>query len=130
MFEGDIMTVQSQTQPGGAGHGPATWDPSEKMVYSFGAGRTDGTGEMCDLLGGKGAGLAEMTSVGIPVPPGFTITTRVCGLFYALGGRLPEEYGRQQLDALRFLEESQGRKLGDAEDPLLVSVRSGARPEA
>ncbi|MCK4305133.1 MAG: pyruvate, phosphate dikinase, partial [Candidatus Eisenbacteria sp.] len=97
------------------------------MVYSFGAERTDGGGEMRDLLGGKGANLAEMTNVSIPVPPGFTITTRVCGLFYALGGKLPEEFQVQQLEALRLLEKGQGNKLGDPNDPLLVSVRSGSK---
>ncbi len=103
------------------------WDPNEKMVYFFGAGMTEGTGQMRDLLGGKGAGLAEMTRAGIPVPPGFTITTRVCNIFYALGGRLPEEFLAQQREALKRLERVQGRKLGDPTDPLLVSVRSGAK---
>ncbi|MCK4413693.1 MAG: pyruvate, phosphate dikinase [Candidatus Eisenbacteria sp.] len=97
------------------------------MVYFFGADRTEGTGAMRDLLGGKGAGLAEMTLAGIPVPPGFTVTTRVCNSFYALGGKLPEEYARQQQEVLRRLEEVQGKRLGDARDPLLVSVRSGAK---
>ncbi len=99
----------------------------EKMVYFFGAGRTEGNGEMRDLLGGKGAGLAEMTLAGIPVPPGFTITTRACTLFYSLGGNLPDDFERQQQEALHRLEEVQGKRLGDAHDPLLVSVRSGAK---
>jgi pyruvate,orthophosphate dikinase len=103
------------------------WEPSEKMVFFFGTGNTEGTGQMRDLLGGKGAGLAEMTRAGIPVPPGFTITTRVCNIFYATGGRLPEEYVTQQDAALRRLEQVQGKALGDARDPLLVSVRSGAK---
>jgi len=103
------------------------WEPSEKMVFFFGAGNTEGTGQMRDLLGGKGAGLAEMTRAGIPVPPGFTITTRVCNIFYATGGKLPEEYVTQQAAALRRLEQAQGKVLGDARDPLLVSVRSGAK---
>jgi len=104
-----------------------SWDPAEKMVYFFGTGRTEGTGQMRELLGGKGAGLAEMTLAGIPVPPGFTITTRACNLFYAMGGRLPDEFQEQQRDALRQLEQVQGKRLGDVKDPLLVSVRSGAK---
>ena len=116
-----------QTGPGAASTRAIRWEPSEKMIYFFGAGSTEGTGQMRDLLGGKGAGLAEMTRAGIPVPPGFTITTRVCGIFYATGGRLPEEYAAQQEAALRRLEQEQGKRLGDATDPLLVSVRSGAK---
>ncbi|MFH1144527.1 MAG: pyruvate, phosphate dikinase [Candidatus Eisenbacteria bacterium] len=103
------------------------WDPGEKLVYFFGTGRTEGTGQQRDLLGGKGAGLADMTRAGIPVPPGFTITTRACNVFYAMGGRLPEGFQEQQLEALRRLEEMQGKRLGDGKDPLLVSVRSGAK---
>ena len=102
-------------------------DPAEKMVYFFGAGSTEGTGQMRELLGGKGAGLAEMTLAGIPVPPGFTITTRACNVFYAMGGKLPDEFERQQQEALGRLEAAQGKRLGDADDPLLVSVRSGAK---
>ena len=100
---------------------------SEKLVYAFGLNRTEGSGEMRDLLGGKGVGLAEMTRAGIPVPPGFTITTRVCNMFYTLGGELPEEYADQQREALRRLEHDQQRRLGDSANPLLVSVRSGAK---
>ncbi len=102
-------------------------DPSEKMVYFFGPQGTEGTGQMRDLLGGKGAGLAEMSRAAIPVPPGFTITTRACNIFYACNGKLPEGYLLQQQAALKRLEESQGRRLGDPDDPLLVSVRSGAK---
>jgi len=102
-------------------------EAGEKLVYLFGPGATEGTGDMRDLLGGKGAGLADMSRAGVPVPPGFTITTRVCNLFYAQGGRAPEDLGAQQLAALRRLEQAQGRRLGDPQDPLLVSVRSGAR---
>ncbi len=98
-----------------------------KYVYSFGGGKAEGTGEMRDLLGGKGAGLAEMTHAGIPVPPGFTIVTEACNLYLRSKGTLPEEVGRQQASALAQLEEWSGRRLGDAENPLLVSVRSGAR---
>jgi pyruvate,orthophosphate dikinase len=100
---------------------------SSKYVYFFGGGKAEGTGQMKDLLGGKGAGLAEMTNAGIPVPPGFTITTEACNQYYAAGGKVPAEVQRQQEDALARLEEIQGRRLGDERDPLLVSVRSGAK---
>ena len=82
---------------------------------------------MKDTLGGKGAGLAEMTNAGVPVPPGFTITTDVCRWYYAHDRRLPEGFEDQQRAALDRLEAAMGRRLGDAEDPLLVSVRSGAK---
>jgi len=120
------MQPQTGTETGSRS-GMSGWDPTEKMVYFFGTEGTEGTGEMRDALGGKGAGLAEMTNAGIPVPPGFTITTRVCNLFYNLGGNMPEEIQSQQNAALRKLEQAQGRRLGDASDPLLVSVRSGAK---
>jgi pyruvate, orthophosphate dikinase len=125
LSRGDTMAEVEQAPQGRAR--TVHWDASERMVYFFGAGSTEGTGQMRDLLGGKGAGLAEMTRAGIPVPPGFTITTRVCNIFYAAGGRLPEEYLTQQTAALRRLEQAQGKALGDARDPLLVSVRSGAK---
>ncbi len=121
------MTVQSETKRSSTAQAMADWDPAEKMVYYFGPQGTEGRGDMRDLLGGKGAGLADMSSAGVPVPPGFTITTRVCNLFYATGGHLPDEYRKQQRETLRKLEETQGKRLGDAEDPLLVSVRSGAK---
>jgi pyruvate,orthophosphate dikinase len=97
-----------------------------KFVYFFGKDVTDGKSSMKDLLGGKGAGLAEMASLGIPVPPGFTITTEVCVL-YLKEGKYPEEVLRQVEQAIDKLEKLNGKKLGDPEDPLLVSVRSGAR---
>src|SRR5882762_2192118 len=98
-----------------------------KYVYFFGAGKADGKGTMKDLLGGKGAGLAEMTNAGVPVPPGFTITTEVCRWYYANGRALPSGFERQQATALEQLESRMGKTLGDARDPLLVSVRSGAK---
>ncbi|MFN8586950.1 MAG: pyruvate, phosphate dikinase [Candidatus Eisenbacteria bacterium] len=105
-----------------------TKDPmSEKYVYYFGDGAAEGNGQMKDVLGGKGAGLAEMTNAGVPVPPGFTITTSVCRWYYAHEKQLPEVFEGQQAEALARLEASLGRKLGDANDPLLVSVRSGAK---
>jgi pyruvate,orthophosphate dikinase len=100
---------------------------SAKYVYFFGGGKAEGTGTMRDVLGGKGAGLAEMTNAGVPVPPGFTVTTEVCNLYSASGGKVPAEVSEQQAEAVRHLEEVQGRRLGDANDPLLVSVRSGAK---
>ncbi len=100
---------------------------SSKYVYFFGGGKAEGTGAMKDVLGGKGAGLAEMTNAGVPVPPGFTVTTEACNQYYASGGKIPPEVAAQQEEALRRLEELQGRRLGDPKDPLLVSVRSGAK---
>jgi pyruvate, orthophosphate dikinase len=98
-----------------------------KYVYSFGEGRADGDGSMRDVLGGKGAGLAEMSKAGVPVPPGFTISTEVCNLFFEHGNKVPKEVDDQIHSALAKLEAEMGKKLGGAEDPLLVSVRSGAK---
>jgi pyruvate, orthophosphate dikinase len=100
---------------------------TEKLVYYFGDGSAEGTGTMKDVLGGKGAGLHEMTNVGVPVPPGFTIVTGVCRWYHAHGRTLPPQFEQQQREALARLEQMMGRKLGDANDPLLVSVRSGAK---
>jgi len=97
-----------------------------KYVYSFGGGKADGDGKMKDTLGGKGAGLAEMTNAGLPVPPGFTIQTEACREYMRHGG-VSKEVDRETEVALRQLEELQGQKLGKGENPLLVSVRSGAK---
>ena len=97
-----------------------------QWVYRFGDGRADGTAVMKQLLGGKGANLAEMASLGLPVPPGFTITTEVCTYYYANERRYPEELSAQVLSALESLEASMGASFGDPQNPLLVSVRSGA----
>ncbi len=97
-----------------------------KYVYSFGGGKADGNGKMKDELGGKGAGLAEMTNAGLPVPPGFTIQTEACREYMRNGG-VSEEVDRQMEEALRRLETLQGQKLGKGDNPLLVSVRSGAK---
>ncbi len=97
-----------------------------KYVYSFGSGKADGRSDMKDLLGGKGANLAEMSSIGIPVPPGFTITTEVCQDYYAANRTLPEAVKPQVEAALKEVEAQSGKKFGDSADPLLVSVRSGA----
>ena len=98
-----------------------------KWVYSFGAGATEGRADMRNLLGGKGANLAEMANLGLPVPPGFTITTDVCTYFYANGRQYPSELKGQVESAVRRLEEAMGARFGDPTNPLLVSVRSGAR---
>ncbi len=96
-----------------------------KYVYSFGGGKADGNGKMKDVLGGKGAGLAEMTNAGLPVPPGFTIQTEACREY--MRGGLSPDVDKQMDEALAKLETLQGQKLGTGENPLLVSVRSGAK---
>lgn len=98
-----------------------------KYVYSFGGGKADGDGTMKDKLGGKGAGLAEMSRAGLPVPPGFTIATDVCNMYFASGNKIPESVQKEIDTATRKLEREMGQKLGDPSNPLLVSVRSGAK---
>src|SRR5215470_5987840 len=98
-----------------------------RYVYYFGDGKADGEGKMKPLLGGKGANLAEMTRIGLPVPPGFTITTEVCTYFYQNKKTYPSELSEQVESALAKVEKSAGKKLGDRGNPLLLSVRSGAR---
>jgi pyruvate,orthophosphate dikinase len=100
---------------------------SGKWVYAFGGGKADGKASMRDLLGGKGAGLAEMASLGLPVPPGFTITTDVCTFYYANDKRYPKELRSQVEKALAQVGRITGKTFGDRANPLLVSVRSGAR---
>jgi len=97
-----------------------------KYVYSFGDGRAEGHGKMKDELGGKGAGLAEMTNAGLPVPPGFTIQTEACRE-YMRNSKVSGAVNEQMDEALRRLEQLQGQKLGGSDNPLLVSVRSGAK---
>jgi pyruvate, orthophosphate dikinase len=101
----------------------------KKYIYFFGSGKADGTGTMKDLLGGKGAGLAEMTNAGVPVPPGFTITTEVCNLFYDLGKRVPDGLDNDMREYMKKMENALGGKFtfGDVDRPLLVSVRSGSK---
>src|SRR5579863_8827834 len=108
---------QSSAEPAGS--------TTTKYVYSFGGGKADGNGKMKDVLGGKGAGLAEMTNAGLPVPPGFTIQTEACREY--MRGKLSPQIETEMLDALEKLEKMQGQKLGAGENPLLVSVRSGAK---
>jgi pyruvate,orthophosphate dikinase len=98
-----------------------------KWVYSFGAGHNEGRADMRNLLGGKGANLAEMASIGLPVPPGFTVTTEVCTYYYAHGKSYPAELRDQVSGALARIEAAVGNRFGDPHKPLLVSVRSGAR---
>ncbi|HMK80683.1 MAG TPA: PEP/pyruvate-binding domain-containing protein, partial [Xanthobacteraceae bacterium] len=101
--------------------------PKGKWVYAFGGGKAEGRAEMKNLLGGKGAGLAEMANLGLPVPPGFTITTEVCTHFYANSKTYPSDLEPQVNAALERLGKVVGKRFGDAQNPLLVSVRSGAR---
>ena len=98
-----------------------------KYVYFFGSGKAEGKAEMKNLLGGKGANLAEMVNIGLPVPPGFTITTEVCTAYYQNKQKYPKSLQKEVLTALAKVEKAMGAKLGDAKNPLLVSIRSGAR---
>lgn len=98
-----------------------------KWVYNFGDGAAEGKASMKNLLGGKGANLAEMSNLGLPVPPGFTITTEVCTAYYDNDNTYPEELTAQVKESIKIIEETVGAKFGDEENPLLVSVRSGAR---
>src|SRR3989441_5976960 len=97
-----------------------------KYIYFFGARKAQGSGEMKDLLGGKGAGLAEMTKIGLPVPAGFTISTETCDYFYKNGKKYPLELRKQVAGNVAKLERATRKKLGDPRNPLLVSVRSGS----
>jgi pyruvate,orthophosphate dikinase len=99
----------------------------KKHVYAFGGGKADGDGKMKDVLGGKGAGLAEMSRAGVPVPPGFTISTEVCNIYFQNNNKLPKEIENEVSIALAQLEQQVGKQLGDASNPLLLSVRSGAK---
>src|SRR5579871_5513724 len=98
-----------------------------KYVYFFGGGKAEGRADMKDLLGGKGANLAEMTNIGLPVPAGFTLTTEVCTYYYANGKQYPSELRAEVEAALAKTETAMGAKFGDPKNPLLVSCRSGAR---
>jgi len=104
---------------------PSRSKKAPKLIYRFGR-RTEGKAGMSDLLGGKGANLAEMTSIGLPVPPGFTITTEACGLFYTNKKKLPAGLLEGAMEAIGAIESQTGKRFGDKGDPLLVSVRSGA----
>jgi pyruvate,orthophosphate dikinase len=99
----------------------------EKYIYHFGLGKAEGKGTMKDILGGKGAGLAEMSSSGVPVPPGFTIITKMSVYFYEHKNKLPSDFATEFKKAISKLEKTSGKKFGDIKNPLLVSVRSGAK---
>ncbi len=100
---------------------------AKRYIYAWGDGRAEGHGRMKDLLGGKGAGLAEMTNAGLPTPPGFTITTEACNDYFAAGKQLPAGLWDDVLEAVKAVEASTGKGFGDPKNPLLVSVRSGAK---
>ncbi|GJG40845.1 hypothetical protein PRLR5019_28160 [Prevotella lacticifex] len=101
---------------------------SEKRVYTFGNGKAEGRADMRNLLGGKGANLAEMNLVGVPVPPGFTITTDVCTEYYEKGKDAVVALLKDDVErSMKLIEDTIGKKFGDPSNPLLVSVRSGAR---
>src|ERR1051325_8957400 len=106
---------------------PGKSSANHKYVYFFGDGKADGNRNMKDLLGGKGSGLAEMTNAGLPVPPGFTISTEVCTIYYKEHSRIPPAIEREIDDNVRKLEKSAGAQLASPGNPLLVSVRSGAK---
>jgi pyruvate,orthophosphate dikinase len=110
-----------------AGGKTARATKAAKRIYFFGGGKAEGNKEMKNLLGGKGANLAEMTNIGVPVPPGFTITTEVCTEFYKAGRRLPKGLEEEMRASIARMEKVVGAKFGDPKNPLLVSVRSGAR---
>src|SRR5437879_10108099 len=99
---------------------------AKKWVYLFAGGKAEGSAKMRDLLGGKGAGVAEMTNAGLPVPPGFTITTEACNEYYHAGKQFPTGMWDQVLAALKVVEHDTGKTFGDRDNPLLVSVRSAA----
>jgi pyruvate,orthophosphate dikinase len=100
---------------------------AKRYIYAWGGGTAEGDGGMKDLLGGKGAGLAEMTRAGLPTPPGFTITTAACNDYFAAGEKLPDGLWDDVLEAMREVEQRSDKGFGNAKNPLLVSVRSGAK---
>src|SRR3954452_15838651 len=114
--------TQTPTMPADREHRAA-----KRYIYAWGEGRAEGNAQMRELLGGKGAGLAEMTNAGLPVPPGFTITTEACNDYFGAGEKLPEGLWEDVLEAVRAVERETGKGFGDASNPLLVSVRSGAK---
>src|SRR5271156_2626946 len=115
------VAAMAKPKPAGKGTGKGKW------VYAFGGGKAAGRASMRNLLGGKGAGLAEMAHLGLPVPPGFTITTDVCTYFYTHGKTYPKDLRAQAEAALAAVGRITGKTFGDKKNPLLVSVRSGAR---
>ncbi len=126
---GKVAKAEKSVKPGKASKAEKGAKPgkSVRYVYYFGGGRAEGKADMKGLLGGKGANLAEMVNIGLPVPAGFTITTEVCTYFYAHGRKYPVELKAQVEKSLQRVEKEMGAKFGDPKNPLLVSVRSGAR---
>ena len=124
-----LMTKKKTKRTAAKGRAPiaAIKGKTKKYVYFFGNGKADGDRTMRDTLGGKGAGLAEMTNAALPVPPGFTISTDVCSVYYAEQGTIPDSIEKEIAENLRKLEKAAGATLGSNENPLLVSVRSGAK---
>jgi pyruvate, orthophosphate dikinase len=110
-----------------ADSGTVTYKAAKRYIYAWGGGKAEGNGNMKDLLGGKGAGLAEMTNAGLPTPPGFTITTEACNDYFAAGKKLPAGLWDDVLAAVKVVETQTGKGFGDPKNPLLVSVRSGAK---
>jgi pyruvate,orthophosphate dikinase len=122
------VAALDRAQPAGPLRKPARQaQPQQRFVYFFGGGRAEGNAQMKDLLGGKGANLAEMAGLGLPVPPGFTITTEVCTYYYSHNRTYPPGLKEEVERALARVEQLVGRRFGDPDNPLLVSVRSGAR---
>jgi len=119
--------ARKRSKPAAASRAKPARKRPPKWVYGFGAGKAEGRADMKELLGGKGANLAEMAAIGLPVPPGFTVTTEVCTHFDASGGGYPDGVDKQIAAALKKVEKIVGAKFGDPANPLLVSVRSGAR---
>ncbi len=119
--------ASARPAPGTAKKPAARAPRATKYVYFFGSGKAEGDRSMKDVLGGKGSGLAEMTNAGLPVPPGFTISTGACNLWYDEGRKLPQAIEDEMIANVRKLEKTAGAKLGSIENPLLVSVRSGAK---
>ena len=122
-----VAAPQPDTLSGAEDMAKASTGNEPKWVYIFAAGHVDGRAGLSELLGGKGANLAEMARLGLPVPPGFTITTEVCDTYSAQGRKLPEELKSQIAVALQLISDETGVTFGDVNEPLLLSVRSGAR---
>src|SRR5580765_7425086 len=121
------MPVATKSKPRQASSAKAASGKNVKRVYFFGNGKAEGGADMKDLLGGKGANLADMTLVPLPVPPGFTITTQTCADYNNLGQKLPKGAMEEFRAGIARVEKATGKKFGDPKNPLLVSARSGAK---
>jgi pyruvate, orthophosphate dikinase len=123
-----MMATKAAAKRAGKSPAPSSQSPrGRKYAYFFGSGKADGNRNMKDLLGGKGSGLAEMTNAGLPVPPGFTISTEVCNIYYEQNRKIPAAIDKEIAEHVKKLEKAAGATLGSNENPLLVSVRSGAK---